>query len=154
MKRIDDIKVAAIRKAYLNRDGSIAVLAERFGVSEGTIKRIKKEGDWDAIRAAQTAVVQAAVQQPPAVTIGGAAINFDEMLTTAIDSLSGDVATLPGKSRESAATALLKAIELYRKYHPMTIDEAIDLVIALPGFDPQDFARRLRDRYLAAQANR
>jgi hypothetical protein len=152
MRKISDLTIAAVKRGYLAGD-TIAALAKQHGISEGSIKRLAKAGDWAAIRQAKQQAIQAAVQQPPAVSIAGAAIDFDDLLTAAIASLSADVAALPGKSKESAATALFKAIELYRKYHPLTMDELADLAIALPDFDPAEFARRLRDRYTAAQAN-
>lgn len=157
---IDELKLAAVRKAYLSREGSTAQLAKRFGISEGTIKRYKKSGDWDALRKGKEQVVRAVLctaqqtqfDRPPnnRVEVAGASLDFEELLATAITSLATDVATLPGKSRESAAMALTRLIETYRKYHPPTIDEFIDLALSIPGFSPEAFAKRLRERIESA----
>lgn len=162
MSKYDEVTKARLKQAYLaasepTKQAIVDRLSQEFGISVPQIRRYVKAEGWDAIREGKQQVIRAAVKAevvPVAekVNINGVAIDCDELIVNAINSLSADVAALPGKTRESAATAMLKAIELYRKYHPMTIDEAIDLVISLPGFEPQDFARRLRERFLNRQA--
>jgi hypothetical protein len=73
-------------------------------------------------------------------------LDLDEVLLLGIQSLALALPEAPVKSREGAAGAMARLIETYRKFHPMTTAELVDLAIALPGFDPREFAQTLRDR--------
>lgn len=142
MKKLDDIKLAAIKRDYLKGMHPKA-LAEQYGIGESTIRRYIKNGQWNDLLQAGQVVSSAAIasmQSDPG------AIDTDQLLRTAIASLMADMGSAPIKSRESAALAIAKLIEVYRRYHPPTIDEAIDLLLALPNFTPMQFAKRLRER--------
>lgn len=156
--RVDDLTKLAIRKAYVAREGTMAAIAKRFGVSVGTIKRLKKDakennGDWDALRDGRTLAVRDAVQalgdrpQSP-IDVSGIVVDTDMILKLAIQGLQDDLrdANVKSRSKEAVVTALVRVVELYRKYHPPTVDELIDLAIAIPGFDVREFARRLKER--------
>ncbi|MEP0911805.1 hypothetical protein NDI45_12865 [Leptolyngbya sp. GB1-A1] len=159
MRKLDDITRQRLERAYLAAPETtqkviVQRLAAEFDISISTIRRYAASGNWDAIREGKGSVVKAAVEQATAarptlseVVLNGALLRFDDLLIASIDALAQDVTELPSKSRESAATALAKLLELYRRYHPMTIDEAIDVILAIPGFDPQAFAQKLRERY-------
>ena len=52
----------------------------------------------------------------------------------------------PVRSREGAATAIARLIELQRKLHPLTMDELADVAVNTPGFSVQGFVEALRAR--------
>jgi hypothetical protein len=79
-------------------------------------------------------------------------LDMQEMLTTAIASMSGYAAAGAEEppSPDRAASAMARLIETYRKHYPPTMEDAVKWVVGLPGFDPLQFAKLLRE-YCAQQ---
>lgn len=140
---IPELTQQAIKRAYMNREGSKNAIAKRFGVSESSVKRIVKDLG-PALVVTQNAIANHVAET---VKVHGLAIDTDQLLVTAINDLSAEMATVPAKSKEGVATAIARMIDMWRKYHPMTMHELVDLAIATPGFDPREFAKLLRERY-------
>lgn len=152
-EHISKLTQAAIKKAYINGEGSKTALADRFKVSLSTVKRITK--GLEPVQEAAQHIVDTAVarhielvrdRSSPTVIIGSNVLDTDEIMVTAIKDLSADMSNTPAKTKEGVAGSLIRFIETYRKFHPVTMDEAIELVLSIPDFDPRVFAQKLRDR--------
>ena len=135
-----------IERAYLNREGTKPEIAKRFNVSLSTVERVTR--GKSAIREAAEHVKGSAIADHVSETIAlsGVAINFDEFLTTAIKDLANAGKAADAKSKEGVLSVMLKALELHRKYHPLTMSELADLAIATPNFNPQEFAKLVREK--------
>jgi hypothetical protein len=139
-KKTPELIVKRIERAILAGDGSYNEIAQRHNVSKPTIERIARSlhlQDRKTASAAATGAIAATLTN---------ALDLDEVLLLGIQSLADALPEAPVKSREGAAGAMARLIETYRKFHPMTTAELVDLAIALPGFDPREFAQTLRDR--------
>ncbi len=158
---LDELAQARLRQAYITASETtqkaiVRRLASEFGISEPTVRRYAKSGEWDAIRSAADHLegvvakeVKARVKATsvkPEMAVGGEILDTSEMLSLAIHDLYGSISVAQTKSKEGAASSLARLIELYRKFNPITIDELVDLALSIPGFDPVAFARRLRER--------
>ena len=135
-----------IEKAFLRSEGSLEELAKRFNVSVPTVRRITK-GSKVARDAAEYVVGTAIADHVSGtIALSGVAINFDDFLSTAITDLANAGKSTDAKSKEGVLSVMLKALELYRKYNPLTMSELADLAIATPNFNPQEFAKLLREK--------
>ncbi|MCU0570495.1 MAG: hypothetical protein MUF49_28470 [Oculatellaceae cyanobacterium Prado106] len=143
-RKTDDLTIAKIKKAYLNGEGSLSELAKRFEVGERTVKRYSSEQNWESLKLARGTVVDSAIRDR--VLAAPKEFDPDSLLVTAIMDLAGDLPDAPVKSKESGAVAMARLIEVWRKFHPVTMDEAIDLILEIPGFSPQEFVKALRQR--------
>jgi transcriptional regulator with XRE-family HTH domain len=142
--RIPELTQRAIQKAYRNGEGSHAKLAERFGVSHSTVKRICK-GITPATPAA--ALVTEALATGQAVTIGG--IDIGQFVSDAIADLTADMKRVEPKSKEGLATAALKYMMFYRELNPPSLKDLVDQLLAREDFEPEKFVRILKTRYAA-----
>lgn len=138
---IDEIKRKAIRRTYASGTQTIADIAKQFNVGRRTIERLCK--DLREQKDVESIAVEVAIQKTVAVA---RSVNPDEMLLTVINDLCGEVTAVSGKSKEGLARSLISALEMYRKWNPPTTSELVDLAIAIPNFDPAQFARELRER--------
>lgn len=139
-KKTPELIVKRIERAILAGDGSYAEIAQRHDVSKPTVERIARSlhlQDRKAASAAASGAIAATLTSE---------LDLDSVLLLGIQSLSDALPDAPVKSREGAAGALARLIETYRKFHPMTMDELIDAAIAMPNFNPREFAQALRDR--------
>jgi hypothetical protein len=143
-RKTDELTIAKIKKAYLNGEGTLSDLAQRFKIGERTVKRYSSEQNWEGLRAARGTVMDGALRDR--LQAAPAEFDPDSLLLTAIQDLAAALPDAPVKSREGAAGAMARLIETYRKFHPMTTAELVDLALALPNFDPREFAKALRDR--------
>jgi hypothetical protein len=142
-QKTDELTLAKIKRAYLAGEGSLEALAKRFNVGERTVKRFASEQDWNALKKARGVVVNQMLPDR-AGAVGGC--DTDAMLLTAIQDLAASIPGVPVKSKESGAAAMAKLIEVWRRFNPMTMDELVDVAIAIPNFEPREFARLLRER--------
>jgi hypothetical protein len=142
-QKTDELTLAKIKRAYLAGEGSLESLAERFGVGVRTIKRFASEQDWNALKKARGVVVN---QMLPDRAIASGDCDTNALLLAAIQDLAASMPGVPVRSRESAAAAMGKLIETWRRFNPMTMDELVDVAIAIPNFEPREFARLLRER--------
>ena len=143
--RIDDVTKQKIKRSYLAGEGSQEDLAARFQVSVPTVRRITK-GLTPAQRVVKTAQAKMAAAIADAdATVEG--LDLEELLRTAITNLGTGLADAPIKSRESAVAALANSIRIYRDMYPLSMEEAADWVVNLPGFDPVQFVQILREKW-------
>lgn len=142
-KEIPELIRRSIRNAYLNREGSVAAIAKRFNVSTGTVKRICKGLDVVRDAAAQSSP-ESLVRNVQA--IAGLPLDTDQIMRDAIqkaaDAIAGEEVKF--KTGEGTLSAVAKMILVYRQYNPLTMEEAADIILAIPNFDPQRFAKILR----------
>jgi hypothetical protein len=143
-RKTDELTIAKIKKAYLAGEGTLTTLAQRFKVGERTLKRYSSEQNWEGLRAARGTVMDGALRDR--LQVAPAEFDPDALLLTAIQDLAAALPDVPVKSKESGAMAMARLIETYRRFHPMTTAELVDLTLSLPNFDPREFAQSLRDR--------
>jgi hypothetical protein len=143
-RKTDELTIAKIKKAYLAGEGTLEVLARRFGIGERTLKRYSSEGNWEALRTARGTIVGEALRDR--LQAAPAEFDPDSLLITAIQDLATAAADAPVRSKEGALGSMARLIEVHRKLNPMTMDELIDLALNMPNFDPRLFAQALRDR--------
>lgn len=115
-------------------------ISARFKVSRSTLQEWIKN-DWQN---KMTPSVGTAI----AARIVGAVTDIEpnEILENALRSLASDMGAAPVRSREGAATAIVRLVELHRKLNPMTMDELADLAVNTPGFSVEGFVLALRAR--------
>lgn len=115
-------------------------ISTQFRVSRSTLQDWIKN-DW------QTKITPS-VGTAIATKIVGAIADSEanEVLEHALRSLSEDMNVAPVRSREGAATAIARLIELQRKLHPLTMDELADVAVNTPGFSVEGFVLALRAR--------
>ena len=120
-------------------------LSRKYHLSYSTIKRITKGVVVEEV-AKDIVVRRAIAQRVDGVTRREEVLDTDELLRVAIADIASDIPSTQSKSKEGAATALVRLIDAYRKYNPLTMDELVELALSVPGFDPREFAQKLRDR--------
>jgi hypothetical protein len=143
-RKTDELTIAKIKKAYLNGEGTLSDLAQRFKIGERTVKRYSSEQNWEGLRAARGTVMDGALRDR--LQAAPAEFDPDSLLLSAIQDLAAALPDVSVKSKESGAAAIARLIETYRKFHPITTAELVDLALSLPNFDPREFAQSLRDR--------
>ncbi len=117
-------------------------IAKRFNVSISTVERVTrgKKAIRDATEQVKGSAIADHVRQT--VSVSGAAIDQNELLLTAINDLSNSVKSTDAKSKEGAATALVKLLDAWRSRHPETLAEIINRCLEL-GYSPDDFFKAL-----------
>lgn len=145
-KRIPELTRKAIQKAYRSGGATYPQLADRFGVSEATIKRICRGIEPTPV----SEIVTDAAMSGMAIAIGG--VDISQYLRDTIESLSQDMTQAEPKSREGMAIAKLRYLQAYAALHPPTLENLIDQLLARPDFDPEKFVRILTERYAAKQS--
>jgi hypothetical protein len=139
-KKTDELIVKRIERAILAGDGSYNEIAQRHQVSKPTVERIARSlhlQDRKTASAAASGAIAASLTS---------ALDLDAVLLLGIQSLADALPEAPVKSMEGASAAMARLIETYRKFHPLTTAELVDLAIALPNFDPREFANELKRR--------
>jgi urease gamma subunit len=139
-----------IEKAFLRSEGSLDDLAKRFNVSVPTVRRITKGLKINREAAEQVVGTAIADHVRQTVTVSGVAIDQNELLLTAINDLSHSVKSTEAKSKEGAATALVKLLDAWRDRNPETMQEIISRCLEL-GYSADDFFKAL-DAAWAAQS--
>ena len=131
-------KKKVVHQAWL--DGvSQRQISSRFGMSRSTLQDWIKN-DWQEMTPSMGKALAARIIE------SAADIDSNEILDNALRSLSDDMNVAPLRSREGAATAIARLIELQRKLHPLTMDELADVALNTPGFSVQGFVDALRAR--------
>lgn len=151
--RIDDVTFQKLKRDYCNpdREETNEDLARRYGVSRATLARYAKDNNWQPTKM-MAAAVDAMVTQPERVkaVMRGKTIDVDALRETMINDLQGEMASVPGKSKESIARAIGELLRDYERRNPMTMEELADLAMSIPNFEPIAFARILKERYVKA----
>ncbi|MBW4516020.1 MAG: hypothetical protein KME11_12450 [Timaviella obliquedivisa GSE-PSE-MK23-08B] len=142
--KLDEVTLAKVKKSYVNNEGTLSQLAQRFGIGERTLKRYSSQQNWEGLRLARGTVVSASVRD----RVSAAPAEFDpaELLRTAILDLAASLPECQVKSKESGAAAMSRLIESWHRLNPLSMSELADLAIATPGFSPKQFAAILRQR--------
>ncbi len=135
-----------IKRAYFASGESYAAIATRFGISERAVEKRASEEGWARSRTQISEEIQAPKAKPakrPTVTADLDALTTIDL---AIADLSADMADSPIKSKESAATALVRLLEYRQKLAPTTAAELAERAIEL-GITPDQFLEELRQAW-------
>lgn len=136
----------AIKRAYEAGEGSYRHLADRFNVSESTVKRICRGVTTPAQNPA-IPIVADAIASGSTVKVGD--LDLTEYLKNGIKDLTDDMKSVEPRSREGIAGAALKYMQFYAQLNPPTIEDMVDQLLARPDFDPEAFVKILKSRYAA-----
>jgi len=133
-----------IIRAYETTTKSQQAIADEFGVSLATVKRLVQGRARVAGQNAEARmeVAKVAIAVGAKVTIDG--LDVTEYLETAIKDVSAGLAGAEAKSKEGMAGALAKLISAYRQENPRTLEQAIETLLDRPDFDPQVLRDTLR----------
>lgn len=133
-----------IKRAYLVSGRSLEAIAAEFGVSTRAINGKSTEDGW--AKSKEQAQPKPKPQPKAAKTRG----ELDEIATieAAIADLSTGIADTdtPIKSKEAAATALVRLLEYRQKLAPTSAAELAERAIEL-GISPDDFLEQLRSQW-------
>lgn len=128
-----------------------AQITTETGISEGSVNRVishhrKRSQPKQIANKAQTAIAQVVAQslRPKSVKDGHA--DMDGSLMTIINAMVSGMGKSAPRSSEGCAAAATRAIALYREFHPQTMEDLIDQLLALPDFDPGHFIQALRKK--------
>ena len=127
---------------------SYKVLAKRYNVSERTLMRVT--AGVVAGRPADAVVrrVNAAIVQGAKVTIDG--VDLTHHLTHDIERMTTAMESAEAKSFEGLAAVKLRYLQYLAQVCPPTLSDFVDQLIARPDFDPVEFVRLLKERYVEA----
>jgi hypothetical protein len=148
-KKLDELTIARMRFAYVSREcASFDDIARKFRISRSSVSRYAAAGGWTALRNSTEQIQSSAIADHvhSSVSLSGAVVDFDDFLTTAIQDLANAGKATDAKSKEGVLSVMLKALELHRKYHPLTMSELADLALSTPNFNPQEFAKLVREK--------
>jgi hypothetical protein len=143
---IDPKIKAAIQEAYINSNLSSEELADKFDVSDRSIRGWAKAEAWDAQRKAKNVIdfAQRKTDRPPV----RAKANSDDALAIAdsvIADLQGEMVRgdITAKDKSAVANSLKAWVEYRRKIKPPTVADLVDLAIEL-DVGPDEFLTELR----------
>lgn len=102
-----------------------------------TLKQVKRQIDSTKAKAVIRRLRQRSLPKE---------LTLDQLLLWIAENLSREAQRLESNSKEGASNTLLQALQLWRKWHPQTTSEFVDLVVSLPNFDPVEFSRELKRR--------
>ena len=136
----------AIKRAYEAGEGSYRQLADRFHVSESTVKRICR-GVKNPAQNPAIPIVADAIANGSTVKVGD--LDLTEYLQDGIKDLTTHMKTAKPNSKEGLASAALKYMQLYAQLNPPTIEDMVDQLLARPDFEPVKFVALLKSRYAA-----
>jgi len=142
--KLDEVTLAKVKKSYVNNEGTLSQLAQRFGIGERTLKHYSSQQNWEALRLARGAVVEGVVRDR--VSAAPSEFNPDALLQAAILDLAAALPECQVKSKESGAAAMSRLIEGWRRFNPLTMEEFVELALNTPNFSAREFARLLRER--------
>ncbi len=130
-----------IKRAYLASGESYAAIADRFGVSLRSVEQHAADDGWHTSRTGLGEKPKVNKTRPTPRDRGP--IDQIEVIESAIADLSADLVDSPIRSKESAATALVRLLEYREKLLPTTPAELAERAIAL-GISPDAFLEELR----------
>ncbi|GEM_PF-6337543 len=132
-------------------------IAAGTGVPIGSVNRIiaqyrKSINPKTIATEAQTAIAQVVTQnlRPESAKEGHA--DMDGSLMVILNAMVSSMGKVDPKSSEGCASTAIRAIALYRQFHPQTMEELADQLLALPDFDPGRFVQILRQRIERGQS--
>lgn len=134
-------------KAARKGGESCKTLAKRFNVSERTIMRVAA-GVSATPATSVVRRVNAAIVQGSRVTIDGVELN--QHLTEDIKRMTTAMESAEVKSFEGLAAVKLRYLQYLYTVNPPTLSDFVDQLIARPDFDPVEFVRLLKERYVEA----
>lgn len=156
-RKLNDLEKQQIRRAWALGDISPEKLAEQYGVSVPTIRRAYKgvvKGSAREIRQ------QAAEAIADAAGKARDTLNNEDVSKVASDISGEDFFALlkevshtaltkgkdlPFNSGGEAISAGIRGLQALRSLYPMTMREAAEWVVNLPGFNAKEFAKLLRE---------
>lgn len=136
-----------IKRAYLVSGKSLEAIAAEFGVSVRSIETRSSEEGWASSR---DQVAPKPVNKPRPTSRDRAEVDEVEVLEAAIADLSAGIADgdTPIKSKEAAATALVRLLEYREKLMPKSATDLAARAIEL-GISPEAFLEELRQAWQA-----
>ena len=139
---IDDLIRQRIKKDLAAKNGTKPEIADRYGVSVGTVKRIAKELKpvTDVADNMAGAIAQGAIRVGEIKSL-----NYGQYLEDMIEDLARVLPAAEAKSREGVAGRLMEALKAHREF--MSMEQAVDWLLALPDFDPVEFTNLLKRKY-------
>jgi predicted transcriptional regulator len=142
-----------IIRTYETTSKSQQAIADEYGVSLATVKRLTKGRSRTSGENAETKmmVAQSAIAQGATVVIDG--LDVTEVLKTAIADVSAGMVTAKVNSKEGAAGALARLVSAYRSEMPKSLEAIVDLLLTHPDFEPTAFVKLLKERYARRQAS-
>jgi transcriptional regulator with XRE-family HTH domain len=132
-----------IIKTYETTNKSQQAIADEFGCSIGTVRRLTK-GKVRAVMELDRAV-RPSIAQGHRILVDD--LDVTEYLKTAIKDASGAIAGAEAKSKEGMAGALARLITVYRAEMPKTLEALVDQLLAHPDFSMEKIGPLIRDRY-------
>ena len=155
--KLDEVAKQRCKKLWAEGNHTIAALVDEFGVSEGTIKRIikgipKGSARSAVVKATATVIdeaVKAAIAAPTGSSIEGIEdltdLHFANVLRAVAQESLSKGQTMGFNSAGEAVSAGINALKALRSLYPLTMREAAEWVVNLPGFNAKEFARLLRE---------
>lgn len=133
-----------IIRAYETTTKSQQAIADEFGVSLATVKRLVQGRTRAAGQNAEARmeVAKVAIAQGAEVTVDG--VNIVKYLADMAADLKGDMGKVEPKSKEGIANSLLKVLQFSAEITPPTLEQAIETLLDRPDFDPQVLRDTLR----------
>lgn len=152
MGQLNDIDKQSIKRAWALGDTTLKKLAEKYHCSVPTIRRAVqgvKKGSAKQARVAK-AIADAATQQLAGeIAIRSAESIDDATLFNLLKEISYDALSkgkeLNYSSAGEAVSAGIRGLQALRSLYPMTMREAAEWIVNLPGFNAREFARLLRE---------
>ena len=134
-----------------------AQITTETGISEGSVNRIisahrKRSQPKQIANEAQTAIAQVVTQALRPESVNQGTLDTDGSLIAIINAMVDSMGKSEPRSSEGCAAAATRAIALYRQFHPQTMEELADQLLALPDFEPTRFVQILRERIKRDQA--
>jgi len=139
---ISELTQKRIIKAYETTSKSQQAIADEFGCSLATVKRLTK----GKVRAdVELNHVRPSIAQGSRILVDD--LDVTEYLKTAIKDASGAMAGAEAKSKEGMAGALARLITVYRAEMPKTLEALVDQLLAHPDFSIEKVGALIRERY-------
>ncbi|NER81434.1 MAG: hypothetical protein F6K42_18080 [Leptolyngbya sp. SIO1D8] len=146
-KKINDLIRQRIKKDLATKNGTKEEIADRHGVSIGTVKRLAKEVKPITSAADHVAGAIASGALGLATT---ESLDYGVILNEIITELRNSLKDAKPGSREGVAGRLMDALKAHREF--MTMEQAVDWVLGLPNFDAEEFTRLLKEKYADKRA--
>lgn len=138
-----------IKRAYLVSGKSLEAIAAEFGVSLRSVETRSAEEQWAKCR--DRLAPKKSEDKPRRPRRQSTGVDELEVVDAAIADLSADLTDSPIRSKESAATALVRLLEYREKLVPMTAADLAARAIEL-GISPEKFVEELREQWAAQQS--
>jgi len=150
-KPISDTVKQQVKRALRAGDKNPGQIALEYGISRGSVLRIREEMTAEAKQRVPEAStrVAAAVEEMRAIAPEVSPADFSAIMLRLVGALTDEASLEKARigSKEGAARAATAIIQVHQEMYPQTLEEAAEWLIHLPGFSPGRFAAILREKY-------